>query len=114
MKCLEFQQQISDFLDNRLSTTQVEQFIEHADSCPECMEELELRYMIQVGILGQDSDDVGQSYDYRQRLNHMMERTRNAVRSRRVCQIIKYVVSTMVFWASVAVTVVMLRVWIIG
>ncbi|MBQ6876235.1 MAG: zf-HC2 domain-containing protein, partial [Lachnospiraceae bacterium] len=54
MKCLEFQQQISDFLDRRLPVDQLRSFVEHADECPECREELELRYMIQVGILEQN------------------------------------------------------------
>ena len=43
MKCLEFQQQISDFLDGRLPIDRLHFFVEHADECPECREELELR-----------------------------------------------------------------------
>ena len=114
MKCLEFQQQISDFLENRLTINQTRRFMEHADSCPECMEELELRYMIQVGILEQNRDDDGQGYDFRYQLNRILERTRKALRRRYVCQIIKYSVSTVTFWAVIGLTLVQLRVWIFG
>ena len=114
MKCLEFQQQINDFLDNRLTISQTGDFVEHADSCPECMEELELRYMIRVGILEQDRDDRDMNYDYSQRLKRILERTRKDLRVRYLCRIIKYSVSTMAFWATAALVLVQLRVWLIG
>ncbi len=112
MKCLEFQQQISDFLDNKLTINQIRQFMEHADSCPECMEELELRYMIQVGILEQNRDDDGRGYDFSLQLNRILERTRKALRRRSVCQIVKYSVSTVTFWAVAGLAMVQLCAWI--
>lgn len=114
MKCLEFQQQISDFLEDRLTIQQTEQFVDHADSCPECMEELELRYTIQVGILERDRENHDPIYDYSFQLKRMLERTRKAIRRRYHFRIVKYSVSTVAFWAAVALILVQLRVWIIG
>ena len=114
MKCLEFQQLISDFMEDRLSLQQTEGFVEHVDCCPECMEELELRYTIQVGILEQNRDDVGLGSDYSLQLNRILERTRKAQRKRYIFQIVKYSVSTVTFWAAVALILVQLRVWLIG
>lgn len=114
MKCLEFQQQIADFLDNRLTIDQVRSFVEHADECPECREELELRYMIQVGILEQNRDDSGHGYDYGPQLSQILDRTKKALRRRYICQVIKYGVSTVVFWATCLLILIQLRVWLIG
>ncbi|MBQ8813956.1 MAG: hypothetical protein IJZ85_05650 [Lachnospiraceae bacterium] len=114
MRCLEFQQQINDFLDDRLTIGQAGDFMEHADSCHECMEELELRYMIRVGILEQNRDDREMSYDYSQQLNRILERTRKDLRVRYLCRIVKYSVSTMAFWAALALILVQMRVWLIG
>ncbi|MBQ4563071.1 MAG: zf-HC2 domain-containing protein [Lachnospiraceae bacterium] len=114
MKCLEFQQQISDFLDNRLTVDEVRLFVEHADSCPECMEELELRYMIQVGILEQNRDESGYGYDFSIQLNDLLDRTKRSLRYRHNRQVIKYSVSTAVFWAVCTLLLIQLRVWLIG
>ncbi len=114
MKCLEFQQQISDFLDKRLTIDQMRSFVEHADECPECREELELRYMIQVGVLEQNRDESGDGYDYGLRLSLILERTRKALRRRYHCQVIKYSISTVVFWATCVLILIQLRVWMIG
>lgn len=114
MKCLEFQQLISDFLEDRLTISQTREFVEHADNCPECMEELELRYMIQVGILEQNRDDADVNYDYSLQLSRLLEKTRKDLRRRYVCRLIKYSVSTVTFWAAAALVLVQLRVWIFG
>lgn len=114
MKCLEFQQQISDFLDNQLSVDEMRSFVDHADECPECREELELRYMIQVGILEQNRDESGYGYDYGLQLSQILDRTRKALRRRYVCQVVKYSVSTAVFWAACVLMLIQLRVWLIG
>lgn len=114
MKCLEFQQQISDFLDNRLTVDAIADFVEHADSCPECMEELELRHMIKVGILEQNRDESGYGYDFSLQLNDLLERTKRALRKRYIRRVVKYSVSTVVFWAACALVLIQLRIWLIG
>ena len=114
MKCLEFQQQISDFLDRRLPIDRLRSFVEHADECPECREELELRYMIQVGILEQNRDESGHEYDYGLQIEQLLERTRRVLRRRYRCQVIKYSVSTLVFWATCLLALIQLRIWLVG
>lgn len=114
MKCLEFQQQIADFLDNRLTMDQEQVFVGHADECPECREELELRYMIQVGILEQNRDESGHGYDFSLQLNDLLDRTKRALRHRHTRRVIKYSVSTAVFWAACVLMLIQLRVWLIG
>ena len=114
MRCLEFQQQINDFLDDRLTIAQTGVLVEHADTCQECMEELELRYMIRVGILEQDRDDRDMNYDYSQRLKRILERCRKQIRIRYIFRILKYSLSTLTFWASVALILIQLRIWLAG
>ena len=112
MKCLEFQQQINDFLDDRLTIAQTGVFVEHADACQECMEELELRYMIRVGILEQDRYDRDMNYDYGQRLKRILERCRKQIKVRYICRILKYSLSTLTFWGTLALMVIQFRIWL--
>ena len=114
MKCLEFQQQINDFLDDRLTIAQTGAFVEHADICQECMEELELRYMIRVGILEQGRDDRDMNYDYSQRLKCILERCRKQIRVRYIFRVLKYSLSTLTFWGLLALMLIQFRIWLAG
>lgn len=46
MTCKECQNMIQDYLKNRLKAKELEGFIEHVRSCPECYEELETYFII--------------------------------------------------------------------
>ncbi len=47
---LEFEMQIPDFLRDRLSNEELEQFLNHYDHCKDCKEELAVRYLIEEGL----------------------------------------------------------------
>ena len=54
MVCKDFQKLIHDFIYDRIDySDELEEFINHANECSECMEELELYYSIHRGF-----DDV--------------------------------------------------------
>ena len=46
MTCKECQNMIQDYLKNRLKAKELEGFIEHLRSCPDCYEELETYFII--------------------------------------------------------------------
>lgn len=46
MTCKECQNMIHDYLKNRLKAKELEGFIEHVRSCPDCYEELETYFII--------------------------------------------------------------------
>lgn len=46
MTCKECQNMIQDYLKNRLKAKELEGFIEHVRSCPDCYEELETYFII--------------------------------------------------------------------
>ena len=50
MVCGEFQKLIPDFIEQSLNVDNFEQFTWHANECKDCMEELEIHYMIRVGL----------------------------------------------------------------
>ena len=62
MDCREFHIHINDFLDNKIEDEKtLEQFVEHADSCALCRDDLEIYYAVKSGL---DSDAKGMEYDY--------------------------------------------------
>lgn len=44
------------FIDSKLSMEQLEEFMQHIRSCPDCMEELEVHYILLTGMRRLDAD----------------------------------------------------------
>ena len=47
---------IHDFIEDRMDTVQVENFLQHLDHCRDCYDETEVYYMITVGLMRQDEN----------------------------------------------------------
>jgi hypothetical protein len=56
MNCIEVQRLMMPFIDNKLSMEQLEEFMQHIRSCPDCMEELEVHYILLTGMRRLDAD----------------------------------------------------------
>lgn len=61
LDCLEFQSNISRYINFELSFKEKEQFIEHVRTCDECRDELEIYYIIMTSIkqMDEDTDSTG-------------------------------------------------------
>ena len=57
MDCREAQALIVPFIEGKLNDEQNEAFIEHIESCTECYDELEVYYIVMVGVKQLDEED---------------------------------------------------------
>lgn len=51
MKCHDVQRMISGFIEEKLTDEQLEGFLEHIENCQDCYDELEVYYMITIGLM---------------------------------------------------------------
>ncbi|MGB8454388.1 MAG: zf-HC2 domain-containing protein [Anaerocolumna sp.] len=56
MNCIDIQRLIVPFINDELNIEQLEEFIHHVHSCPNCMEELEVYYVLLAGMKQLDED----------------------------------------------------------
>jgi hypothetical protein len=56
MNCIDIQRLIVPFINDELNMEQLEEFIHHVRSCPKCMEELEVYYVLLAGMKQLDED----------------------------------------------------------
>ena len=73
MKCNEFIGLIPRFVDESLEQEYYENFVRHAGECSECRDELEIHYMIQVG-LERIEEDSSKSFDIEGELRGQLQR----------------------------------------
>ena len=57
MTCLEAEKLVIPYINDRLSIAELEDFMEHIEMCGNCREELEIHYMVDIGLKKLDEDD---------------------------------------------------------
>lgn len=72
MYCAKFQKQISNFTNNNLDIKEMDSFINHAKKCKDCYEELEINYMVNIGLEKIENDETA-SFDLKGELEKMVE-----------------------------------------
>lgn len=72
MKCEKALLMIDKYIDNKLSHRELQEFIDHVKSCPECYDELETFYVINVGMKYFDEEKLD-SYNFPNMLKQDLE-----------------------------------------
>ena len=71
MDCKDCKKRIKDFLNDSLNSKANIEFVEHVKSCPECMEELSIEYLVNEGLKRLDS---ATSFDLESELNEKINK----------------------------------------
>lgn len=64
MDCKEFKNNIPAFFEDNLDIEKAEEFVEHAHSCSECAEEMEIMHLLLVGLKKFDEESGPESYNF--------------------------------------------------
>lgn len=75
MTCQDALQQMTDYLQGKLTTKEEMELISHVESCENCFEELELNYIMLVGLDKLD-EEQSSSMDFTAMLRGYMEKSR--------------------------------------
>ncbi|GEM_PF-2443584 len=78
MNCIDIQRLIVPFINDELNMKQLEEFIHHVHSCPNCMEELEVYYVLLAGMKQLD-EDKELSNDFNQDLLDLLKLSEDRV-----------------------------------
>ena len=57
MTCVEAEKMVVPYMKDELSPTELEDFLDHIKTCDNCREELEIHYMVDVGLKKLDEAD---------------------------------------------------------
>lgn len=80
MNCIEFENNISGFIEGKLPDEKYDGFIEHYNSCSECNEELEILYLVHNTINSKDWDN--ESFNLKEKLKIHMKNMEDMVYKR--------------------------------
>ena len=91
MTCREAERLVMPYINGSITDEELKAFVEHIDHCPDCREELEIYFTVDVGI--RQLDEGTGSYN--------IKGAQNAI----------YAVNTLCFWSVFVILIVQIRIW---
>ena len=71
MKCREAERLVMPYIQDELTDGELEEFLEHVETCPSCQEELEIYFMVSLGL--RQLDEGTGSFNMKQELEEILD-----------------------------------------
>ena len=110
MTCKEAESLVMPYIKNELTDEELFEFLEHIAHCPECREELEIYFTVDVGIRQLDSETG--NYNIKGALETAIEQSRERLEAVRMVKIMRYAVSTLSVMALIITVLLQCRIWL--
>ena len=108
MTCVEAEKMVVPYMKDELSPTELEDFLNHIKTCDNCREELEIHYMVDVGL--KKLDEADGTYDIVGDLKRKVAESYRTLRHISIFQITTYAVTTLGGMALVVMILLQLRI----
>ncbi|WP_124067463.1 zf-HC2 domain-containing protein [Clostridium sp. E02] len=109
MTCKEAERLVMPYIKNELGDEELEGFLKHMESCPNCREELEIYFTVEAGILQLDSE--AGNYNIKGALEATVEQSRQRLQAIRLIKTVKYAVSTLCIMSLMITILLQCRIW---
>jgi len=100
MTCREAERLVMPYINGSITDEELKAFVEHIDHCPDCREELEIYFTVDVGIRQLD-----------EALETALELSRQRIHTLKLLQNAIYAVNTLCFWSVFVILIVQIRIW---
>lgn len=84
MTCQEIQKMVTPYIEDQLSDKELEQFISHVKTCPECYEELETYFIINLATRVLDGNSSAKNYNIKALLAQNIKENEKRLRYRKI------------------------------
>ncbi len=108
MDCRHTQAMIMPYIRNELSNSDLEAFLEHIDGCALCKEELEIYYIIEMGL---NTPEEAAGSDIQKALSEQIKESHMLVSSLRLAKILYYALNTLLFIGTALAVLLQIRIW---
>ena len=77
MTCKEFEKNIPEYMQKKLDFMTEKQFVEHLHACPTCMEELNIQFLVEEGLVRLED---GRAFDLQKEIREILKDSDKKVR----------------------------------
>lgn len=82
LNCLQCQSKITQYIEDKLSENEIQEFIRHVNECSNCYEELDIYYTLLIGMKYLDNDENIPA-DFRSQLKERLEQDESMIHRRK-------------------------------
>lgn len=111
MTCQEAERMITPYLKDELTGDELEGFLNHLEECKSCQEELEIYFMVDLGVKQLDSDN--EKIDIVKDLEQKIEESYSKVTRMWFFRIFRYAVNTLMVMAVIVMILLQFRIWLL-
>lgn len=108
MDCKQIQNMIIPYIRNELNNNDIEDFLEHIQTCKTCREELEIYYIIEHGL---NSDYSDKNFDIEKSLSDKIKASNMFVSRLRLTKIFYYALNTLLVIGTTLAILLQIRIW---
>lgn len=105
MTCKDVEKLIPIFIKDELNYRELEQFIDHIESCPSCKEEMSIQFLVTEGMARLED---GSAFDLNQELRNLMDISKSRIRVHKGMQYLGIGIEIVALVAILAVIIVIL------
>lgn len=109
MDCREAQKLVMPYIQDELTDRELEDFLEHIETCPACQEELEIYFMVSLGL--KQLDEGTGSFNMKQEMAEALENSYRRVSFVRTLKIACYAVNTLAVVGVLTTFLIQIRIW---
>lgn len=109
MTCREARKLIIPFIHDELSIEETRDFLQHVRGCKGCMDELEIYYIVDVGLDKSDNEDM--DYNLKAALNSHIREAYQRILIIFIGRVLKYSINTLMFFGVFIIAMMQLRIW---
>ncbi|MCI6004517.1 MAG: zf-HC2 domain-containing protein [Blautia sp.] len=88
MDCRAAEGMVTRYISHTLSLEELEEFLEHIESCSSCYEELETYFIVHEAMLQLDDEDEDAMLDFKHLLEQDIRKTRRYIYKKKVTNIL--------------------------
>lgn len=110
--CKEAERMVTPYIKDELDGDELEAFLAHLENCPSCQEELEIYFMVDVGLKQLDKDSG--TFDIIGALQRRIEESYYRVRMMWAFRAIRYALNTLGIMAVMVTILLQFRIWLVG
>ncbi len=112
LTCREAEKMVMPYIDYQLGEEELEAFLCHIRSCPNCREELGIYYTAYVGLRQLDSESA--VFDIAEALEESLALAWTKVRTVRLRKVIGYAVNTLEITSVLVILLMQIRIWVLS
>lgn len=105
MNCRIAEGMVSRYINHTLKVDELEEFLEHVESCSSCYDELETYFIVQEAITKLDNEDTETVLDFKNLLQQDLKKSKRYVRKKKTIKFFEIMIACLLMGIIISILI---------